>query len=585
MPLNLGDDVIFEGPALPEAFVRHELEKQLGPLLPKEKTAQPLWEKYRKAIRQPLTGQSGRWRVKNVVLDPLAELLGYDLGPGGDPIHTREGAEGPGLLLRNGAVAIRTFPVDYQGDLDAPAESGQTYRFTPRRIAQRILLATGERIGILTNGDDLRLMLSDPARPGSSITFKLNFWRTLSPRGAVPDGFRLLLAFLDPKLLAAQPGKDKDSEKPSKLQDLLDAARLKQGQITKDLRLQARRAVEQFLQGVLDHPANRDRFRGLTPADRDRLPRRLWREGLILVYRLLFILRGEASGAFHFAATSTWRHTYSPGYALADVARQVLDHGADTGQYLEQGLRKLFAIFERGLHWKEARIDPLGGRLFGREEAPLLSSCAWDELGCARLLDKLLWTLEKSPGRGRRNDDQGPGRRRINYADLDVEDLGRVYEALLELEPGLATEPMVRLRRAKLEVVVPAAQGRKYSAGAGLPTPPWPRPKVSRRARRDTEAMTSWKRARLETTKSPRPTTPKRIPPPARRRRSNGSRRSSHPTARRAVSTCAWDWAVRRPAHTTRPRASCGSWSRRRSVPRWTSGRRRTTRSRGRSSS
>jgi hypothetical protein len=440
MPLNLGDDVIFEGPALPEAFVRHELEKQLGPVLPKEKAAQPLWEKYRKAIRQPLTGQSGRWRVKNVVLDPLAELLGYELGSGGDPIHTREGPEGPGLLLRHGAASVRAFPVDYQGDLDAPAEHGQTYRFTPQRIAQRILLATGGRIGLLTNGDDLRLLLSDPARPGSSITFKLSFWRALSARDAVPDGFRLLLAFLDPKLLAAQPGKDKDkgSEKPSKLQDLLDAARLKQGQITKDLRHQARRAVEQFIQGVLDHPANREHFGGLTPADRERLPRRLWREGLILVYRLLLILRGEASGAFHFAATSPWKNTFSPGFALADVARKVLDEGADTGHYVEQGLRRLFAIFEHGLQWKEARIDPLGGRLFGREETPLLSVCAWDELGCARLLDKLLWTLEKAPGRARRGDDQGPGRRRINYADLDVEDLGRVYEALLELEPGLA---------------------------------------------------------------------------------------------------------------------------------------------------
>ena len=45
---------------------------------------------------------------------------------------------------------------------------------------------------------------------------------------------------------------------------------------------------------------------------------------------------------------------------------------------------------------------------------------------------------------------------------LDVEDLGRVYEALLELEPGISAEPMCRLRRQKLEVVVPLAQGEKY---------------------------------------------------------------------------------------------------------------------------
>src|SRR5436309_2793595 len=147
MTLSLGDDVLFQGPALPEAFVRHELEKLLGAHLPKPRTVQGDWEKFRKSLRQPLTLQSGRWRIKNVVLDPR-------------------------LLTR-------------QGD---------------------------------------------------------------------------------------------DGEKPSKLEALLDAARLKQGQITKDLRLQARRAVEQFSQGVLDHPANRERFLALGGGERERLAQQLWRE-------------------------------------------------------------------------------------------------------------------------------------------------------------------------------------------------------------------------------------------------------------------------------------------------------------------
>lgn len=456
MALNLGDDVLFSGPALPEAFVRHELEKLLGTHLPKPKAVQGDWEKYRKELRKPLTLQSGRFRVKNLVLDPLAELRSYASKPGGDPVHTREGLEGPGFLWQQGKIQIRVFSCDYQADLDAPAEKGLTYRHTPQRIVERILLAAGERVGLLTNGDELRLLLSDPARPVSFISFRLNAWRLLSPRD-LPDGFRLLLAFLDPKLLVRQ---GEQGEKPSKLEALLDAARLKQGQITKDLRSQARKAVEKFIQGVLDHPANRERFTTLGAEERERLPRQLWREALILIYRLLFILRGESSGVFRFATTSPWRHTYSPGSALAEVARQVLDKGAGTGNYLEQGLRKLFAIFEYGLRWTEATIVPLGGRLFGHEETPLLAECAWSEVGCAQILDNLLWTLEKPKGAG--NVKEGAGRRRINYADLDVEDLGRVYEALLELEPGLATEPMVRLKRAKLEVVVPSAQGQKY---------------------------------------------------------------------------------------------------------------------------
>ena len=51
---------------------------------------------------------------------------------------------------------------------------------------------------------------------------------------------------------------------------------------------------------------------------------------------------------------------------------------------------------------------------------------------------------------------------RVHYGPLGRGGLGRVYEALLELEPGIASEPMCRLRRQKLEVVVPIAQGEKY---------------------------------------------------------------------------------------------------------------------------
>ncbi len=71
----------------------------------------------------------------------------------------------------------------------------------------------------------------------------------------------------------------------------------------------------------------------------------------------------------------------------------------------------------------------------------------------AHLLDRLLWTPRR---RG------AAGRERVHYGSLDVEDLGRVYEALLELEPGISSERMCRLRRSKLEVVVPVAQGDKY---------------------------------------------------------------------------------------------------------------------------
>jgi hypothetical protein len=110
-------------------------------------------------------------------------------------------------------------------------------------------------------------------------------------------------------------------------------------------------------------------------------------------------------------------------------------------------------MFDAGLECTELHVKPLGGVLFGGPMTPILTQRVWGERAVAHLLDRLLWTPQ------RRGADT---RERVHYGPLDVEDLGRVYEALLELEPGISSEPMCRLRRQKLEVVVPLAQGARY---------------------------------------------------------------------------------------------------------------------------
>jgi hypothetical protein len=259
----------------------------------------------------------------------------------------------------------------------------------------------------------------------------------------VPDSYRFLLALCQPAGIAAVP-------------EIVEKARLQQARVTKDLRLQARDAVERFVQEVLDHPANAAELQN--HPDRTKLARDLWHEGLVLVYRLLFILKLESTDdparSFSFSSSSLWRNTFSPGVALATRVRNVLDDGQETGRYLEDALHNLFRMFADGLECSELHIKPLGGALFGPEAAPLLDrKFEWGERAVAYLLDRLLWTKRK---RGEAT------RQRVHYGTLDVEDLGRVYEALLELDAGLSTERLCRLRRQKLEVVVPAAQGEKY---------------------------------------------------------------------------------------------------------------------------
>jgi hypothetical protein len=458
------DDCAFTGPALPEPFVQFEMEKELSglKLLPKTTGAeghelQASWDVYRRKLRE-LVSQGGPVRVCNQVLAPLVERLGYDRIEDAGEVETREGKESGGLLLSaSGGARLRAWVTALGEDLDAPARRGRAYRFSHVRIAQRVLLASGERVGLLTNGIELRLLISDPARPDSQVEIAIDpHWKRSRE---VPDSYRLLLALASPGGVRAVP-------------DLVDKARLQQTRVTRELRQQARQAIERFIQELLDHPANRETL--ATFPDRAALARSLWHEGLVIVYRLLFVLHLESNDdparAFSFASTSLWRNTFSPGVTLARHARVVLDKGADTGRLLEDGLRALFGMFSAGLQCSELHVQPLGGALFGRAAAPLVSDLQWGERAVAHLLDQLLWTAQK---RG------SEARQRVHYGPLDVEDLGRVYEALLELEPGIASGPMCRLRRQKLEVVVPLAQGDKYrptpaESGVGAGSSPTP---------------------------------------------------------------------------------------------------------------
>ena len=382
MALDLSDCQFF-GPALPVPFVRFELEKEFTSrkLLPKKlgnegEKLRRHWDLYRRHL-QELAASGGPLRVRNKVIEPLTDLLGYPKLEAADNVQTREDLESGGNLLftANGGDKLRVWTTSFNEDLDAPAQRGRAYRFSHLRIAQRVLLTTGERLGILTNGVELRILISDPARLDSQIIVSLDpGWKR---HREVPDSFLMLVGLCCPQGVKALP-------------DIVDKARLQQVRVTKELRVQAREAVERYIQEILDHPENRDWFDA--QPDRAAFAKDLWHEGLITVYRLLFILKLESSDdparSFGFASMSLWRNTFSPSMALGTYAHDVLERGLETGRLLESGLRSLFRMFEHGLQCTEMVVKPLGGKLFGPQATPTLTDRAWGERAVAWLLDR-----------------------------------------------------------------------------------------------------------------------------------------------------------------------------------------------------
>jgi hypothetical protein len=410
MTLDL-EDCILAGSAMTAPFLHDGLARVLD--LPT--AIAPDWD----ALRGSLRG-GGAQRVHQHVTTKLARALGYGRPMRQDNVSTREGLEDGGWLMQapNGA-SLRAWSIASDTDLDAADLTPRAHRSSPTRIAQRVLLSRGERAGLVTNGDVLRLLLCDPSRADSHLSVPVSGWRK---RPLPPDSFRVLIALAGARGLPRLP-------------NVLEAARLHQAKVTVALRRQAREAITGFINAL----PNRT---GHDPAS-------LWHEGLILVYRLLFILKlenpAEPGGGFSFASVRLWRIALSPNSALGPLVRRHLDHGHDTGRMLETGIRSLFAIFRDGLSCSELQIAALGGALFGVETTPLLDRIEWGEHAVAILLDRLIWTRAA-----------GGERVRVHYGSLDVEDLGSVYEGLLEQEPGIATEPLIRVRRGKLEAILPA---------------------------------------------------------------------------------------------------------------------------------
>jgi hypothetical protein len=390
------------------------------------------WPAMRLGLRD-FAALGGPVRVLRHVINPLAAALGYQEVQREEAIVTREGPEDGGHAMRASSGALlRVWSFGSDSDLDAPNKRGTLARISPVRGAARVLRARGESAGIVTNGTALRLLLCDPAGPDSQVVVALAGTSGWASQPDAPPSYRLVRALASPAGIAASS-------------EIFDAARLHQSGVTKALRSQARAAIEDFLQCVIGQPGNA----AILPA-----PKVLWRQALTIVYRVLFILKlensAEPGGGFGFAASETWRRAISPNRALGPLVRRHLDFQHDTGRLLEDGLRILFQICRDGLSHSALSIAPLGGGLFDPSTTEALDALHWGERAVALLLDRLLWT-----------EPRGRERERVHYGSLDVEELGRIYETLLDLEPDRATIPMVRIRRGRVEAVLPATSSRE----------------------------------------------------------------------------------------------------------------------------
>lgn len=306
----------------------------------------------------------------------------------------------------NPLMLIHTYSQDI--DLDATLKL-DGWAATPADRMVQLCRATGCRLGLVTNGE--RWMLVD-APIGAVTTFASWYARIWSQEPIT------LQAFVH--LLGIRRFFVNESEQ---LPALFDRSLKYQDEVTDALGEQVRRAVEVLIQAI--DKADQDRDRELL---RDVKEPELYEAALTVMMRLVFLLSAEERGLLLLGD-----ERYEANYALSTLRMQLRKESEEILERRWDAWSRLLAIFRAvfgGIEHENLRLPALGGSLFDPDRFPFLEGRAkgsnWRTDTAKPLpIDNrtvllLLEAIQQFQGRT------------LSYRALDVEQIGYVYEGLLE---------------------------------------------------------------------------------------------------------------------------------------------------------
>jgi hypothetical protein len=156
-------------------------------------------------------------------------------------------------------------------------------------------------------------------------------------------------------------------------------------------------------------------------------PRTSFDQALTLIYRILFLLFAEAR-----AMVPIWQDVYRNAYTIESLVERAcvplesrLRSGGVSRRYgLWESLQAISRLAHAGCKAGDLIVTAFNGRLFSPRHAPLAEQRRIPNAVVREVLLSLATVVTRQ------------GRRRISYHDLGVEQLGSVYERVLEYEPS-----------------------------------------------------------------------------------------------------------------------------------------------------
>jgi hypothetical protein len=281
-------------------------------------------------------------------------------------------------------------------------------RLAPHSLVQEYLNRTEHVWGIVTNGLTLRLLRdSTLVRRQAYIEFDLQAIFEEQRFHDFAAFYRLLHRTRLPRGMA---------DANECLLERYHAQTIEQGgRVREHLRDGVEECLKLLGNGFLAHKDNEGLRQKLE--SKQLSAAQFYRQLFRLVYRFLFLLVSEDRGLI------SPNPVYRDHYGIARLRRMLDVQAAWTNHSdLWLGLRTLFHLFQDEKLSAVLELAPLNGELFASQT---LDGCNLSNRDLLAGFWHLAYYLEKAGGPSRR----------VNYAALDVEELGSVYESLLEFPP------------------------------------------------------------------------------------------------------------------------------------------------------
>lgn len=389
------------------------------------RSAQSLWRQFDQARQQP---GGDAWGIsQRFATELLRQCLAFQITQHSTPMVVAERNYPVQFSALDAHVPVVVSPHDEAKPLDTAQDrlgdnSGERIR---RRSAfgllQESLNAMPDALwGVATNGLQLRI-----ARDNASLTRPA--WVQVDLERMFTEDRYADFSVLWLLLHATRFGSQGSASTDCALEQWRNACREQGTRARETLRDGVEAALLALGQGFVSHPANTALREALSAGRLS--PQDYLRELLRLVYRQIFLLTVEEREILHRTdANPQAVALYAEGYSLRRlreraVRRSAHDRHGDLWQALKQVWLGL-AVGESLL-----ALPPLGG-LFDSAQCPTLDACKLENRYLLNALFHLAWLRPAA----------NAPLTRVNWRDMGPEELGSIYESLLELVPMLSNE-------------------------------------------------------------------------------------------------------------------------------------------------